>query len=552
MTTFSSLKRSQIHNNLRECKFDVLVIGGGITGAGIALDAQHRGLQTALVDMQDFAAGTSSRSTKLVHGGLRYLAQLEIKLVAEVGKERKIVYENGPHVTTPEWMMLPFYKGGTFGPFSTNIGLRMYDFLAGVKKSERRKMFSPEEALQHEPLLQQENLQGAGYYVEYKTDDSRLTLEVLKKAVATGVVAANYTKVTEFIYEAGKVVGVVVEDKITHEIYEIKANKVINATGSWVDDIRDLDGSKHGKTLHLTKGVHLVFSKEDFPLQQAIYFDSPDKRMIFAIPRGNKTYVGTTDTFYEGDTAHPIVTKDDRDYILQTIQHMFPSLSITEKQIDSSWAGLRPLISEGGKNPSEISRKDDIFISDSGLYSMAGGKLTGYRKMAEDVMDVITAELKEEQGIIISKVNTKGVSISGGDVGGSEGFRLFKEKKQDEGEAVGIAAADVTQLIQRYGSNVNTVFELYALHKKAAHEEGIHPVTFAMLQYSLQYELAYKPTDFFVRRTGALYFNYDWVKKLYNNIINYMAKTLGWTEKQKATYEEELMTLLYEATHFQD
>lgn len=249
----------------------------------------------------------------------------------------------------------------------------MYDFLAGVKKSERRKMFSPEEALQHEPLLQQENLQGAGYYVEYKTDDSRLTLEVLKKAVATGVVAANYTKVTEFIYEAGKVVGVVVEDKITHEIYEIKANKVINATGSWVDDIRDLDGSKHGKTLHLTKGVHLVFSKEDFPLQQAIYFDSPDKRMIFAIPRGNKTYVGTTDTFYEGDTAHPIVTKDDRDYILQTIQHMFPSLSITEKQIDSSWAGLRPLISEGGKNPSEISRKDDIFISDSGLYSMAGG-----------------------------------------------------------------------------------------------------------------------------------------------------------------------------------
>ncbi len=551
MTTISSIKRTEIHNRLQEREFDVLVIGGGITGAGIALDAQHRGLQTALVDMQDFSAGTSSRSTKLVHGGLRYLAQFEVNLVAEVGKERNIVYENGPHVTTPEWMMLPFYKGGTFGPFSTNIGLRIYDFLAGVKKSERRKMFSPKEALQHEPLLQSENLQGAGYYVEYKTDDSRLTLEVIKKAVATGVVAANYTKVTEFIYEAEKIVGVVVEDKITNETYMIKANKIINATGPWVDDLRDLDGSKQGKTLHLTKGVHLVFSKEDFPLQQAIYFDSPDKRMIFAIPRGNKTYVGTTDTFYEGDTAHPTVTKADRDYILRTIQHMFPSLNITEEQIDSSWAGLRPLISEDGKNPSEISRKDEIFISDSGLYSMAGGKLTGYRKMAEDVIDMITAQLKDEQGIIISKVSTKHIPISGGDVEGSEGFVVFKEQKQREGESLGIATDEVAMLIQRYGSNVDIVFELYEMYKREAEEEKIHPVIFAILQYSLQYELAYKPADFFIRRTGALFFNYDWVKESHNNIINYMAKTLEWTEEQKATYEEELMILLYEAIHFQ-
>src|SRR5690625_1456222 len=250
MTNFSSLKREHTLQSLREEHFDLLVIGGGITGAGIALDARHRGLKTGLVEMQDFAAGTSSRSTKLVHGGLRYLAQFEIKLVAEVGKERKIVYENGPHVTTPEWMMLPFYQGGTFGPFTTNIALCVYDFLAGVKKDERRKMLSKEEALHREPLLEGNGLKGAGYYVEYKTDDARLTIEVVKKAVETGVTAANYIQAVDFVYEAGKIIGVVVEDKIDGERFTIKANKVINATAPWVDNLRDMYCSTQAYTLH--------------------------------------------------------------------------------------------------------------------------------------------------------------------------------------------------------------------------------------------------------------------------------------------------------------
>src|SRR5699024_4095645 len=182
----SSHNRNHTKSELQQNELDVLVIGGGITGAGIALDAKQRGMNVGLVEMQDFAAGTSSRSTKLVRGGLRYLKQFEVGLVAEVGKERAIVYENGPHVTTPEWMLLPFHKGGTFGPFTTNIGLRVYDFLAGVKKNERRKMLSPKEALKTEPLIKEENLRGAGYYVEYKTDDARLTIEVMKKEVQKG------------------------------------------------------------------------------------------------------------------------------------------------------------------------------------------------------------------------------------------------------------------------------------------------------------------------------------------------------------------------------
>src|SRR5690625_3152067 len=223
-------------------------------------------------------------------------------------------------------MMLPFYKGGTFGPLTTNIGLRVYDFLAGVKKDERRKILNPKEALEKEPLLHKDNLRGAGFYVEYKTDDARLTIEVVKKAVELGALASNYIKAIDFLYDDGTVIGVLAEDQINGETFSIYAKKIINATGPWVDELREIDGSKQGKTLHLTKGIHLVFSKERFPLQQAIYFDAADHRMIFAIPRGENTYVGTTDTDYEGDTAHPIVTKDDRDYLLNATNFMFPSL----------------------------------------------------------------------------------------------------------------------------------------------------------------------------------------------------------------------------------
>src|SRR5699024_707494 len=221
-------------------------------------------------------------------------------LVAEVGKERAIVYENAPHVTRPEWMMLPFYKGGTFGPLSTNVGLRVYDFLAGVKKDERRKMFSKAEALKRESLLQSAKLRGAGYYVESKTDDARLTLEVMKKCIELGTRALNYMKVTDLLYDkAGHIIGAQVEDQLTEDTFPIYAKKIINAAGPWVDHIREMDHSKEGKTLQITKGVHLVFDHTVFPLQQAIYFDTHDKRMIFAIPRGEKTYVGTTDTMYK-------------------------------------------------------------------------------------------------------------------------------------------------------------------------------------------------------------------------------------------------------------
>ncbi|RDW15701.1 glycerol-3-phosphate dehydrogenase/oxidase [Oceanobacillus chungangensis] len=549
MTIFSSFNRKEAYNKLENETLDLLVVGGGITGAGIALDAVTRGLKVGLVEMQDFAGGTSSRSTKLVHGGLRYLQQFEIKMVAEIGKEREIVYENGPHVTTPEWMMLPFHKGSTLGPLTTNIGLRVYDFLAGVKKSERRKMLSPQEALEKEPLIKKDGLKGAGYYVEYKTDDARLTIEVLKKAVERGVHAINYAKVTEFIYnESHKVSGITVEDQINHAKYNLYAKKIINAGGPWVDELREIDGSKKGKTLHLTKGIHLVFPKEVFPLEQAIYFDTPDGRMIFAIPRDNKTYVGTTDTTYDGDIAHPVMTEADENYVLDAINYMFPSLNVQKEDVESSWAGIRPLIEEEGKNsPSEISRKDEIFVSDTGLISMAGGKLTGYRKMAEQAVDTVVNQLKEEEGILYSKSETIQLPISGGEVGGSKGFGAFLQSKVADGIALGLDEAKAFEFVSTYGSNVDTLFDIYQKRKEEAEKENIAPEVFTKLIYAMEYEAAYKPVDFFIRRTGALFFEINWVRTNKESVIQYMARKLQWSEEQKRSYIAELEQLLHEA-----
>lgn len=543
---FSSLDRQQLVDTLTNEKHDVLIIGGGITGAGIALDAVTRGMKAALVEMQDFAAGTSSRSTKLVHGGLRYLKNLEFKIVKETGRERAIVYENGPHVTTPEWMLLPFYKDGTFGYFTTSIGLWLYDRLAGVKQSERREMLSVEETLKKEPLLKRDGLQGGGFYVEYKTDDARLTIEVLKKAVEKGALALNYVKVTDLIFDENRqVIGAKVRDVLTGNEYETFAGKIVNATGPWVEEVRDFDYSRYSKKLHLSKGIHIVFDKSVFPLQQAIYFDTPDGRMVFAIPRDGKTYVGTTETVFTADKAHPKMTVADRDYLLKAVRFMFPDVKVTEDDVESSWAGIRPLIYEEGKDPSEISRKDEIWIGDSGLVTIAGGKLTGYRKMAEDVVDLLARQFQEEFGRTFPSCQTKHMPISGGDFGGSENLLPFIEEKEQEATAYGLTKEEGRILARRYGTNVDQVFEF--AKEVENHDSVLPPFVYAQYRYALEEEMITKPIDFFIRRTGALFFDIEWVRQWQDPVIDQMAKDLDWTEEEKSMYKTELEIELRDA-----
>ncbi|PPD61055.1 glycerol-3-phosphate dehydrogenase/oxidase [Staphylococcus pseudintermedius] len=547
----STLKRDTVKKRMQNEAYDLIVVGGGITGAGIALDATARGMKVALVEMQDFAQGTSSRSTKLVHGGLRYLKQLQVGVVAETGKERAIVYENGPHVTTPEWMLLPMHKGGTFGKFSTSIGLAMYDRLAGVKKSERKKMLSKKETSAKEPLVKQDGLKGGGYYVEYRTDDARLTIEVMKKAAEQGADIMNYAKVTNFLYgNKEKVNGVAVVDRLGNETFEIKGKKVVNATGPWVDEVRSADYSKNNKQLRLTKGVHVVIDQSKFPLRQAVYFDTEkDGRMIFAIPREGKAYVGTTDTFYNNDKSKPLVNQEDRDYLVDAINYMFPTVHITDADIESTWAGVRPLIFEEGKDPSEISRKDEIWEGKSGLLTIAGGKLTGYRHMALEIVDLVEKRLKQEYKLKFKEVDTKHIPISGGDVGGSANFEQFIEDKVAAAKAMNLDTDLARRLATKYGSNVD---DLFAIAQAAQHQNtGLPLELYVELVYGVQNELVVKPTDFLVRRIGALYFDIDTVLRHKDTVVDVLADLLGYDANVKAVYKQELEEAIQEARHGQ-
>lgn len=547
---FSAKLRQQKLKDLNTYQFDLVVIGGGITGAGIALDAVSRGLSVALIEKNDFASGTSSKSTKLIHGGLRYLKQFEVKMVRDVGREREVVYENAVHVTEPQWMLLPFHKGGTFGPFSTSIGLRVYDYLAGVKKGERRKMLSAEETLKKEPLLKSEGLEGGGYYVEYRTDDARLTLEILKKAAEMKALCMNYVTAEDFLYSNGKVSGVEAVCSLTGEKLKIGAKKVVNAAGPWVDDIRDIDSTAADKQIRLTKGVHIVIDRKTFPLRQPVYFDAPDGRMIFAIPRDDKAYIGTTDTFYEGNPSDAAASEEDVTYLLTALSHMFPSSKLNQTDVESTWAGVRPLVYEEGKDPSEISRKDEVWESENGLISIAGGKLTGYRKMAEAITDRVTKSLEKEGHKKYGKSVTKKLPLSGGDFRGSQNFARFVHSTALQSEQFGLSPEEGRMFAQFYGTNAGKVFEHYWKRSAEPHADGLPDVLAAIVSYAMEDEMAVTPSDFFIRRTGDLYFHIADVIRYKEQVLNYMAKHLSYSEEQKEQYQKELLIEIEKATRY--
>lgn len=454
----SASSRPELIRDLEVGTFDLLIIGGGITGAGIAWDAAKRGLKAVLIEQGDFASGTSSRSTKLIHGGLRYLKKGEIRLVKEVGREREWLFGSAPHLLTPAPMLLPLYKGGTFGYWSASVGLAVYDRLAGVLKQERRVMLGAGKAAKQEPLLKGEGLKGAGLYYEYRSDDARLTVEVLKTASKHGALAVNYMQAVDFLYYKSRVCGVKAVDRLTGMDVEIRAKKVVNAAGPWVDLVRAKDHAIRGKTLLLTKGIHLVVSQNKLPVKQAAYCDAPDGRMIFVIPRGKKTYIGTTDTVFNGDPGLVRVTESDRDYLLEAVSAVFPRVKLTANDVESMWAGLRPLVHQEGKSPSDISRKDEIWESPSGLITIAGGKLTGFRKMAEKTVDTITERIASESRQTFAPCTTDRETVSGGDPGRCETYEELREQLLEYGVKRGLNAKTVNELLDRYGSNMSKIY----------------------------------------------------------------------------------------------
>jgi len=512
---FSVLDRRAWLEEVKNNHFDLVIIGGGITGAGILLDATTRGLKCVLFEKSDFASGTSSRSTKLIHGGLRYLKQLEFGLVHESGTERALIHNNAPHVVLPEDMLLPIYKEGSLGELTTSLGLKVYDFLAGVDKREKRKMLKVKKVKKMEPLLKAEGLTGGGIYKEYRTDDARLVIEIIKKAVQYNSKAFNYAKVNNFVYKDGQVVGVKVKDEIFDDEFTVNARCIINAAGPWVDDLRYKDNEMGEQKLQLTKGVHLVVPFEKLPIQQSIYFDVADGRMIFAIPRDQITYVGTTDTFYEKVKEEPEVSEADINYLLAAVNDMFPTVKLVKNDIESTWAGLRPLIHKEGKGPSELSRKDEIFISESNLISIAGGKLTGYRKMAERAVDQAAELLQEKYNLQFEPCITKQIKLAGGDFKHPKDIHLLNADLQKIFQHK-IPNVRIHQLIFRYGSNAPAIF------KKIENEVSEENLWLAELDYALHFEMVSNLSDFFIRRTGMGYFEKpkikDWLSITKNQI----------------------------------
>ncbi len=546
---FSILDRNRQIRNAQATKYDLIIIGGGVTGAGIALDASARGLKVCLVEKNDFASGTSNKSTKLIHGGLRYLKQMEIGLVKESGSERATVHKLAPHLVVPEKMLLPLIEGGTYGKLMTAIGLKVYDFLANVEGDDKRKMLSIEETIAKEPLLNTEGLTGGGYYAEYRTDDARLTVELLKKAASYGANIINYCEMTSFNYDSeGKIKSLECLDHNSQKKYTIKARNYVSAAGPWVDLLREKDHSMNNKYLHLTKGVHIVFSREKFPLTQSIYFDVPDGRMIFAIPRGRATYVGTTDTNYNANLNRVVATINDANYLLDAVNNMFPTVGLTIDDIESNWAGLRPLIHEDGKDPSELSRKDEIFVSKTGLISIAGGKLTGYRKMAQRVIDAVLKTMSNKKREQYAISHTQNISLTSNPLHNTDEVDTYLEHINRQ-----LAEKGVTDtyygwyLATTYGKQADIIIhkENYFLND-SIDERLIR----AEVWYGVHYEMINGISDFFVRRTGRLYFDINSVRQYRLLVQEDLIKYLGWDELRLEKENKYLDLLLQDASTY--
>ncbi|ADU51746.1 Glycerol-3-phosphate dehydrogenase [Thermaerobacter marianensis DSM 12885] len=450
------MDRQRALAQLQQETFDLLIIGGGITGSGVAREAAHRGLRVAVVEARDFAAGTSSRSTKLIHGGLRYLKERDFRLVHEAVVERMRLLRLAPHLVRAEWFVFPVYRGDPDPLWQLRIGLWLYDRYAGRSLGTlRHRMLSPQQVREVEPLLRQDRLVGAGMYVDAVTDDARLTATVARQAVAAGAVVVNHAEVTGFIKDpGGRVVGVRVRDLLAvhgagggaeagetargggaqdagaatagaggagggparataaptgtaaagggagqaapgGDEFVVRARKILNATGPWADHVRRLDDPASPRLLRLTKGIHIAFRRDRLPIRHAVTMRGRDGRIMFAVPRGDFAYAGTTDTVYRDDPARPRPEPDDVRYVLDALHRNFPGAGLGPDDVISAWAGLRPLIDPGdARDPSAISRDYQLYWSPSGLITVAGGKLTAYKAMARNIVDRVFPETK--------------------------------------------------------------------------------------------------------------------------------------------------------------
>ncbi|ANJ69064.1 type 1 glycerol-3-phosphate oxidase [Latilactobacillus curvatus] len=601
--TFSLEGRQQVINNLKNEQLDLLVIGGGITGAGVAIQAAASGIKTGLIEMQDFAEGTSSRSTKLVHGGIRYLKTFDVGVVADTVSERAVVQGIAPHIPRPTPMLLPIYDEpeATYDMFSVKIAMDLYDKLAGVTGTQYANYtIDRKEVLQREPGLKSDRLMGAGVYLDFVNNDARLVIENIKEADELGASIASHVKAVGMTYDAnGRVNGLKAHDELTDETFDIHAKLVINTAGPWVDKVNALNTEvKAQETLRPTKGIHLVVDSSRLSVPQPTYFDSGlhDGRMIFVVPREGKTYFGTTDTDYTGDFKHPRVEQADVDYLLKAINNRYPSVNIALNDIEASWAGLRPLISNNGSsdyngggansgkvseesfnnliktvddyenktaaradvekaisqlrtahaeesvNPSQVSRGSDLKVAENGLITLSGGKITDYRKMAAGALELIRDILKKDFNETVREIDSKKLQVSGGHFDPNnvdDTLKFYAKVAMNKG----IDEEDAIDLANRFGSNVSRVVS-YADQGAA---EGLNLKETISLRYSVNEEMTLTPVDYLLRRTNFILFHNDQLAAIKQPVVDEMARLLNWDDAEKARQTELLDSAIAEA-----
>ncbi len=517
MAVLSPASRAAALAALPGADLDLLVVGGGITGAGIARDAALRGLSVALLEAVDFAAGTSSRSSKLIHGGVRYLQQGDIGLVREAASERARLRRIAPHLAEPLLMVMPTLGRGMHMKLAT--GLWAFDKIASVDASERHTMWDRGQALAEEPCLRGERLHGAAAFVEYLTDDARLVLATVAGAAAAGALVANHAEVTAI--ERGTVT---VRDGLGGGATQARARVVVNAAGPWVEEVWRRAGATGGRGLQLTKGIHLVVDHARLPLRHAVVMQARDKRSVFAVPRDGVTYLGTTDTFAETPVLHPDVTPADAAYLLHAASRTFAGPPLERGDVVAAWAGMRPLLREDGKAPSEISRKDEILTdAASGLVSIAGGKLTTYRRMAERVVDLVFERL----GRPSPPCRTDQVPLPGGESACDPSALARRLPALD--------AAAVARLVRLHGAGCERLLaRIAAAPESGAIVPGLPGVMRAEIEHALDEEMALTLEDVLERRARCLSFDHAQGLGGVEAVAAIAAERLGWDAARTA------------------
>ena len=524
--------RGTIIIKLQNTEYDVLIIGGGITGAGIAREAAMRGLRVGLVEMQDFGAGTSSRSSKLAHGGLRYLAYGEINLVKEATTERNWMRAHIPHLIRPVPFMWVNWKDDTLNKKYIESSLQLYDSLSDdsqkFKNLKKYQWFSAEELHKLEPEIKDKIGEGGAVYYDNNVDDARLTIETLKEAVIRGADIISYCKVVEYIKEKDKIIGVKCQDLENNKDFNIKSTLMVNATGIWSDDlIRNYPENVPKPLIRPTKGVHLIFKRKQIRNEHAVIVRSlSQERGFFVLPRGDFTIIGTTDTDFKGDLANPFCSKEDADDLINSVKYYFPNADIGYNNIIATYAGIRPLVKEIGKSERDISRKHLIFFNKHGLLSIAGGKLTTMRKMAEDLLEIIGKEQ-----IFSDITQDKGFSKQKFLVGlEHEEWQEFL--KQND---IGLDYTITHHLFQQYGRGAIEIMKLIVKEPNLA-EKIVDENDFikAEIIYILRYELTTHLIDVFCRRTEmSLFIDHRKSSEVAGIVADLMAKEYSWSEEKK-------------------